>query len=223
MTTGGGQRYRFGDYELDTATRQLHLSGEPVTLEPRVYKLLAFLIEQRHRAVDKDEIQDAVWAPAIVADTALTRAIMKARRAVGDDAEHQTVIRTVHGHGYQFMAPLVEEKTAARQDPDDEPGTVSASESSRKNLRWLLSIAAAIMVIGIVFLSRMPTTPDGVRVAVLPVNNVTGDAALDWAKFGLMGLANDLFIDATELDIVSAADVVRYVENIGWSGQLDEA
>ena len=85
MTSGTGQRYRFGDYELNTATRQLHHAGESVTLEPRVYKLLAFLIEQRHRAVNKDEIQDAVWAPAIVSDTALTRAIMKARRAVGDD------------------------------------------------------------------------------------------------------------------------------------------
>ena len=148
---------------------------------------------------------------------------MKARRAVGDDAERQTVIRTVHGHGYQFVAPLVEEKAAARQHSGDEPGVVSATESSRRNLRWLLGVAAAVLAIGIVFLLRMPTTPDGVRVAVLPVNNVTGDAALDWAKFGLMGLANDLFIDATELDIVSAADVVRYVENIGWSGQLDEA
>ena len=221
MTTEGMHQYRFGDYELDTATRELRLNGAPVTLEPRVYSLLAFLIEQHYRAVNKDEIQAAIWAPVVVSDTALTRAIMKARRAVGDDAERQSVIRTVHGHGYQFVAPLLEDDPTSEEESQG-AAVAPTAESSRRRLRWLLGAAAAILVIGIVFVVRMPTAPDGVRVAVLPVNNVTGDAELDWAKFGLMGLANDLLIDAAELNIVSAADVVRYVENIGWSGQLDE-
>ncbi|MBT8078571.1 MAG: tetratricopeptide repeat protein [Gammaproteobacteria bacterium] len=223
MTSGNGQRYRFGDYELNTATRQLLHAGKSVTLEPRVYKLLAFLIEQRHRAVDKDEIQGAVWAPAIVSDTALTRAIMKARRALGDDAEKQSVIRTVHGHGYQFVAPIADEDTAPQpsaEEPAREP--VAAGHPSRSNLRWLLAAAVAVLAIGIVFLLRTPTAPDGVRVAVLPIMNVTGDAALDWAKYGLMGLANEGFVDAAELNIVSAADVVGFVENNDWDGQLDE-
>ncbi len=217
MTNTGGQRYRFGDYELDMATRQLSHSGSPVTLQPRVFALLAYLIEQRDRAVDKDAIQDAVWRDMIVSETALTRAIMKARRAVGDDADSQSVIRTVHGHGYQFVAELRSDDAQVVEPPKTE-----VQESSRK-MRMILAVAAIILVTGIALLSRSPATPDGVRLAVLPIQNVTGDAEYDWAKFGLMGLANDLLIDAADMDIVSAADIVRFVQNAGWSGELDAA
>ena len=88
---------RFNDCEFDPDRRELRRNGEIVPLEPRVFALLLYLIEQRHRAVDKDEIQDSVWSGVIVSETALTRAIMKARRAVGDSADAQAVIRTVHG------------------------------------------------------------------------------------------------------------------------------
>lgn len=224
MTEKASQRYRFGDYELDTATRQLSQAGEPVTLQPRVFNLLAFLITERHRAVDKDAIQEAVWAPMIVSETALTRAIMKARRAVGDDAESQTVIRTVHGHGYQFVAPLEDSTGEQTESPAAEAAgdTDNGYAGSHGVMRWLLAAAAVILLVGVGFLWRSPATPGGVRVAVMPVLNETGDIEFDWARFGLMGLANDLFIDATGLNIVSAADVVRFVENNDWAGQLGD-
>lgn len=221
MTDRAEDRYRFGDYELDTATRQLKAAGKPLTLQPRVFDLLAFLIEQRGRAVNKDEIQAAVWAPMIVSETALTRAIMKARRAVGDDAESQAVIRTVHGHGYQFVAPLQDESEPAAADPKA-TASASADQPSSNKLRWLLVAAAAVIAVGIGLLLRSPDTAEGVRVAVLPIDNETGDAELDWVKFGLMGLANDLFIDATDLKIVSASDVVRFTESTNRDGQQQD-
>ena len=111
---------------------------EIVPLEPRVFALLLYLIEQRHRAVDKDEIQDTVWAGMIVSETALARAIMKARRAVGDSADTQAVIRTVHGHGYQFIATLVSEEEAATATPDRE---------SLSMLPRALAVAVAIAIV----------------------------------------------------------------------------
>ena len=83
---------RFNDCEFDQDRRELRRDGEIVPLEPRVFALLLYLIDQRHRAVDKDEIQDTVWAGMIVSETALSRAIMKARRAVGDSADAQAVV-----------------------------------------------------------------------------------------------------------------------------------
>ena len=106
MSQSSSSVLRFNDCEFDPDRRELRRNGEVVPLEPRVFALLLYLIEQRHRAVDKDEIQDTVWAGMIVSETALTRAIMKARRAVGDSADTQAIIRTVHGHGYQFTATL---------------------------------------------------------------------------------------------------------------------
>ncbi|MEM8814396.1 MAG: tetratricopeptide repeat protein [Pseudomonadota bacterium] len=214
------KRYRFGDCELDLDTRRFTRAGEPVTLQPRVFDLLVFLIEQRHRAVDKNAIQDAVWRPMIVSETALTRAIMKARRAVGDDAGQQAIIRTVHGHGYQFVAQLAESATGSA--PVGTGKIEAASPGLLWRLRWPLLAAVVVLSVAVGgLLWRAPVDSVSARIAVLPVSNVTGDDELDWARFGLMGLANDLFADATEIETVSAADVVRFVENTSWGGDLD--
>ena len=226
MTAADGvkKRYRFGDCEFDLDTRRLTRGGKPVQLEPRVFELLAFLIQERHRAVDKEAIQDAVWKTMVVSETSLTRAIMKARRAVGDDADEQAVIRTVHGHGYQFIAPLEEDEAETRQS--DAPAarqTAAATSRAPPRLRWLLIAAGVLLAVGIAMLWRQPVDDGHVRIAVLPVVNNTDDAELGWARFGLMGLANDLFADAAELDVVRAADVVRFAENMDWDGDLDAA
>ncbi len=108
MTTNGSGDgiYRFGGYRIDTACRELRHGDALVEIQPRAFDLLVYLVTQRERAVDKEELQDAIWPGMVVTETALTRAIMKARKAVGDDAQQQAVIRTVHGHGYRFVAEL---------------------------------------------------------------------------------------------------------------------
>jgi len=78
--------YRFNECELDADRREITMAGEPVTTQPKAFELLLYLVRNRSRAVDKDELQDALWPRSIVTETALTRCVMKARRAVGDDA-----------------------------------------------------------------------------------------------------------------------------------------
>ncbi|MEO0971997.1 MAG: winged helix-turn-helix domain-containing protein, partial [Pseudomonadota bacterium] len=80
--------YAFGAYTLRVPTRELVCDGEAVAVEPRVFDLLTCLIEHRDRAVTKNELQDVVWPGVVVSETALTRAVMKARRAVDDHASH---------------------------------------------------------------------------------------------------------------------------------------
>ena len=221
MTETGSARYRFGDCELDVGTRELRRGGEPVPLQPRVFDLLVFLIEQRHRAVDKDEIQDAVWAPMIVSETALTRAIMKARRAVGDDADTQQAIRTVHGHGYQFVATLAE--ADAPPESEVQPQAVEPDAAAPGPRRAGLALAA-LTILAIVAVALWPSAPSdaaAVRVAVLPIANQTGDTEYDWARLGLMGLAHDYFTDMDVVDTVATSDVVSFVDNSGWSGAID--
>ncbi len=99
--------YRFENCELDASQHMFRRDGVRVPLEPKVFELLHYLIQHRDRAVDKDELQNAVWA-TIVTEASLTRAIMKARRVVGDDATRQAVIRTVRRYGYQFVAPVTD-------------------------------------------------------------------------------------------------------------------
>ena len=104
--SGGPGVCEFQRCVLDPRTRELRRSGKLVPIEQRAFNLLLYLVEHRDRAVSKDELQSAIWPRMILTESALTRCIMKARRAVGDDSQRQAVIKTVHGHGYRFVAPL---------------------------------------------------------------------------------------------------------------------
>jgi DNA-binding winged helix-turn-helix (wHTH) protein len=106
-------RYRFGDFVLSPGRRLLSDGGRDVPLIPRYFDLLVLLVEQRDRAVTKQEIFDRVWADVVVSDNALTQAILSIRRALGDDSRESRFVRTVSRRGYQFVfAPVVVEDDA---------------------------------------------------------------------------------------------------------------
>ncbi len=98
--------YAFGDYELDVDARELRRAGAVVPTEPQVFDVLAYLVEHRGRMVTKQELLDAVWATSFVTESALSSRIKAARQALGDDGKAQRVIRTLHGRGYRFVAPV---------------------------------------------------------------------------------------------------------------------
>src|SRR5919108_5557501 len=105
--------YVFGAYEFDTDRRALRLAGTPVDLEPKVFDLLAYLIEHHDQFVSRDKLYAQLWPQQFVSEAALTYCIAEARKAVGDSGRAQRVIKTVHGRGYRFVAPVVQ------RQPDD--------------------------------------------------------------------------------------------------------
>jgi DNA-binding winged helix-turn-helix (wHTH) protein/class 3 adenylate cyclase len=100
--------YRFADRVLDTDTVELRDSAGVVEIEPQVFEVLRYLLEHRERVVSKEELLDRVWGDRFVSESALTTRIKQVRQAVGDDGRAQGVIKTVHGRGYRFVAPVVE-------------------------------------------------------------------------------------------------------------------
>lgn len=98
--------YQFDEYEIVTGRRELRCRGQSLPIEPKVYDLLVYLIEHRDRSVSKEELQDTIWPRVIVTEGALSRCVMKARQVVGDSANRQRVIKTVHSHGYRFVAAV---------------------------------------------------------------------------------------------------------------------
>ena len=112
--------YRFFEFEIITARREVVRDGESLHVEPKVYDLLLYLLERAESAVSKDELQEAIWPNVIVTESALTRCIMKARQLLGDDSKNQRVIGTVQKKGYRFVAPveeLVQDQFAAAERP----------------------------------------------------------------------------------------------------------
>jgi predicted ATPase/DNA-binding winged helix-turn-helix (wHTH) protein len=98
--------FEFGDYRLDDERLSLTGPDGPVHLEPQVFGVLNHLLANRHRAVPKDELLDAVWGSRFVSESALTTRVKSARQAIGDDGRTQHSIETVHGVGYRFVADV---------------------------------------------------------------------------------------------------------------------
>lgn len=110
----GTARLRFRDIEVDIEAGQLRAGGCVLDIEPQPRKLLLHLIRNRHRVVSRPELEREVWGNEVSTD-ALGRAILKARRAIGDD-RNNPVLRTVPRVGYRFTAPA-----EADGDRTDEP------------------------------------------------------------------------------------------------------
>src|ERR671911_1134647 len=98
--------FRFDDCELDTDLFELRRGGSPEPIEPQVFDVLRYLVMHRDRVVTKTELLDNVWGDRFVSESALTSRIKAARRAVGDDGAQQRLIKTAHGRGYRFVAPV---------------------------------------------------------------------------------------------------------------------
>jgi adenylate cyclase len=114
-------RLEFGDHLLDIERRELRRRGEPVALEPQVFDLLVYLVENRDRVVSRDDLVDAVWGGRIVSDSAITTRINAVRRAVGDSGSAQAVIRTLTRKGVRFIAPVTEQAASVPQPETPSP------------------------------------------------------------------------------------------------------
>ncbi len=221
--------YRFGDLAVDLAARELRRGASVVDLQPKVYDLIVFLLENRHRAVSKEELQEAVWPGVIVTEAALTRAVMKARKSLGDDAEKQSVIKTVHGHGYRFVADVVQLPPQPPQEPAPEPAMTGPGQGPEQlshpgsggRQRWpgVLAVTAllAIVLAGGVFLFK-PSSPGGLRIAVLPVRDFTEDPEMSWVSLGLMSLIKRVIADSTTIPTVSARRLMELEDQPDKSG-----
>ena len=109
--------HAFEDHELDLQRYELRYAGKLIKLEPQVFNVLVYLVQQRHRVVPKEELLEHLWPGRFVSEATLTRRVMAARRAVGDRGREQRVIQTVHGRGYRFTAAVVE-RTADASAPE---------------------------------------------------------------------------------------------------------
>lgn len=107
-------QYQFLGYRLDAAARVLFdPSGAPIAIAAKALDVLAYLIEQRDRVVDKDDLLATVWAKRVVEENNLVQAISALRKALGSrPAEHRFIV-TVSGRGYRFVAPVRELRTSA--------------------------------------------------------------------------------------------------------------
>ena len=99
-------QFLFAGYTLDTDRRELSRGVESIDVEPQVFDLLIYLVENRGRVVTKDDLIASVWGGRIVSDSTLTSRINAARKAVGDSGDNQMLIRTIARKGLRFIGDV---------------------------------------------------------------------------------------------------------------------
>jgi DNA-binding winged helix-turn-helix (wHTH) protein/tetratricopeptide (TPR) repeat protein/TolB-like protein len=211
QTVSEPRRYHAADRLIDLDAREIRDGDAMLDVEAKVFDLIALLIEHRDRALSKREIGDALWGDRPVTDAALSQLLRKARRALGDDGDTQRAIRTVHGRGLQWVAPVV---PVADPEPAAAPERAAAVAPAAPRTRrwpWFAVAAALVALIAVGFASRRQHDAQAAgsvpRVAVLPLADGTGEAELAWTSRGLMGLMTGLVEQRSAVEAVPAADV----------------
>jgi DNA-binding winged helix-turn-helix (wHTH) protein len=107
MTTVGGespnrQSLTFGRFALDLTRGCLLVDGREITLRPKTFAVLHYLVTHPGRLIGKEELLEAVWPNIVVSEDVLIQSIDELRRALGDAGAR--VITAVPGRGYRFEA-----------------------------------------------------------------------------------------------------------------------
>src|SRR5215831_10941999 len=98
--------YRFYDYTLDPASREVWHGAHRLALEPKVFQVLLYLLKHRDRMVPKAELLEQCWPETFVSESALTRCLARLRKAVQSTPTAPPVIETRHRQGYRFVAAV---------------------------------------------------------------------------------------------------------------------
>jgi len=110
-------QFLFADHTLDTDTRELRRGDRPIAVEPQVFDVLTYLLQNRERVVSKGDLFASVWRGRTVADSTLASRINAARKAVGDSASEQRLIRTVARRGIRLVGDVESQPNGNGQSP----------------------------------------------------------------------------------------------------------
>ena len=227
---------RFGTFEVSFHSGEVRKAGLRIRVQQQPMKLLEILLERPGEVVTREELRSRLWTDESFGDfdQAVNIAIAKLRSALGDSAENPRFIETLPKRGYRFIAEVsVVDADARPRKPDTVAGGLSGLEPETehghklpgaglavapKRQLWSTSrvIVASVVVLSLMLLAiwlfRSPgSTPMGIRsLAVLPLENLTGDASQNYFADGM---TDELITDLAQISalrVISRTSVMVY-------------
>ncbi len=215
----------FGQFEANLRCRELRRDGAKVRLPDQSFQVLALLLERPGELVTREEIHRRLW-PAdtfVDFDHGLNNAVNRLREALGDSADAPRFIETLPRRGYRFIARLAQ----PQRDPSvgvapvvvrqiAEPPPADAPDRGRHTgfSRWLVIAMAGLLVASLAitkYRARRSVPAAPIRsLAVLPLENLSGDPAQDYFADGITdSLITDL-ARIGSLRVISRTSVMTY-------------
>jgi TolB-like protein/DNA-binding winged helix-turn-helix (wHTH) protein/Flp pilus assembly protein TadD len=221
-------RLGFGVFEVDLRAGQLTKRGLRLRLQEQPFQVLAMLLEKPGELVTREELRSRLWPSTVVDfDHGLNKAISKIREALGDSVESPRFVETVARRGYRFLADVAVIDTADGQReaaPDDlarpNPAFVDLTHAGalpKRSLgpyawRLLGFIFALVLTASLswIFYFRNQSSPKILSLAVLPLENVSGDASQDYFADGMTDELITHLAQISALRVVSRTSVMTY-------------
>ena len=199
-----GVAFRFGAFELDVAEKELRKHGIRVKLQGQPFLVLHRLLENPNRLVSRDELRRELWPEDTFVDFehSLNEAVNKVRVALGDSASKPRFVETVPRHGYRFIAPV---EMAGGIPP------ASAPMPARKR-RFAIAAAALVLAAsaGFVVLRSTGREMDIRSLAVLPLENLSGDPSQEYFSDGMTDELTSKLATIDGLRVISRTSARRY-------------
>jgi TolB-like protein/DNA-binding winged helix-turn-helix (wHTH) protein/Tfp pilus assembly protein PilF len=217
---------RFGVFEADVRTGELTKHGKRLRLQQQPFQLLALLLERPGELVTREELSSKLWPQTTVDfDHGLNKAIGKIREALGDSSENPRFIETVARRGYRFLAdvavvpagqPATVANDLARLADSGLHGRADAGKSPRRPTvrAWRLfgfglTLMLAVSLSWILY-PRSHPSPAIRSLAVLPLENLSGDPAQDYFAEGMTDELITRLAQISALRVISRTSVMTY-------------
>ena len=211
-------RLRFGVFEADLRTGELTKRGARIRLQDQPFHVLAVLLTRPGELVTREELRGRLWTADTFVDFdhGLNKAINKIREALGDSAESPRFVETVARRGYRFIADVA--AVELEPAPPAPPASSAAAEPAvaQRPPRWprTLTIAglglALTSAVLVGWLLRSQASPTIRSVAVLPLENLSGDASQEYFADGMTDQLIATLGQISALRVISRTSVMGY-------------